>query len=151
MSRAFVKEAEDEPDLPDRPVSPHPNLVTPRGLELIEQALTAAQRAYAEARATGDRAALARSGRDLRYWSARRSSANLVRPVRCDSVGFGCTVTVRRSDGRTQTIRIVGEDEADPAGGSISHVAPLARALLGASIGDVVEIGSGEAEVIGIA
>lgn len=151
MSRAFVKEADDEPDLPDRPVSTHPNLVTPRGLDLMELALAAAQRAYAEAQAAGDRSALARAGRDLRYWSARRSSAQLVPPGACEAVSFGCSVTILRSDGRRQTLRIVGEDEADPAQGSISHAAPLARALLGARIGDVVAIGNSEAEVVDIA
>jgi transcription elongation GreA/GreB family factor len=152
MSRAFVKEpdgdAATEP-LPDRPISPHPNLVTPQGLALIEDALSAAQRAQAEA--GDDRGALARSLRELRYWSARRASAQVVPQAPAEAVCFGCRVTILRADGRRQTFRIVGEDEADPAQGSISYVAPLARALLGRRVGDVVEAGNSDVEVIDIA
>ena len=55
-------------------------------------------------------------------------------------------MTIARDDGREQTSRIVGEDEADPSKGSISHVAPLARSLLGKRVGDVVKAGKGEAD-----
>jgi transcription elongation GreA/GreB family factor len=151
MSRAFVKEDVEPDPLPDRPLSEHPNLVTPRGLALLDEALAAAQRAQADAAAIGDRDALARSRRDLRYWAARRASAQVVTSAQPDSVCFGCSVSIRRDDGRRQTFRIVGEDEADPAQGSISYVAPLARALLGKRLGDVVEAGNGEAEVVEIA
>jgi transcription elongation GreA/GreB family factor len=65
-------------------------------------------------------------------------------------VHFGSTVTVRRNDGRTQTFRIVGEDEAQPSQGTISHVAPLARALFGKAVGDIVEFAGGEAEILAI-
>ncbi|MCR4282730.1 MAG: transcription elongation factor, partial [Bauldia sp.] len=71
MSRAFVKEPDGGAidDLPDRPVSPHPNFVTPEGLAAIDAEL---QRLQAElAAAGGDRAAEARIRRDLRYWRAR--------------------------------------------------------------------------------
>jgi transcription elongation GreA/GreB family factor len=60
-------------------------------------------------------------------------------------VYFGATVTVRRDDGRAQTFRIVGEDEADPARGTISYVSPLARAVLGGIVGDAVEVPGGNA------
>ena len=80
MSRAFVKEmdgTEGFDDLPDRPISPHPNLVTATGLAPIEAELAAARAAYAAAQAEGgvsaDRTAMARATRDLRYWSARRA------------------------------------------------------------------------------
>ena len=154
MSRAFVKEQDGEviDDLPDRPVSEHPNFVTAPGLALIEDALAHAQSEYAKAQAENDRAALARSGRDLRYWTARRSSAQLIAaPNGADEVQFGSTVTLARDDGRTQTWHIVGEDEADPAQGTISHVSPLARALFGKRVGDVVAAGQGEAEITAIA
>jgi hypothetical protein len=39
------------------------------------------------------------------------------------------TVTLRRDDGGEQSFRIVGEDEADPSRGTLSHLSPLARAL----------------------
>ena len=54
-------------------------------------------------------------------------------------------MTIVRDDGREQTFRIVGEDEADPAKGSISHVSPLARSMFGKRVGDVVRAGNGEA------
>jgi transcription elongation GreA/GreB family factor len=152
MSRAFVNEDAFVADLPDRPISEHPNLVTPRGLEQIDSALETARREYGEAQASGDRDALARAGRDLRYWSARRASADLV-PIVPDINGvvhFGGKVTIVRDDGRTQTFQIVGEDEADPLKGSISHAAPLARALIGKRIGDVVRAGKDDAEITAI-
>jgi transcription elongation GreA/GreB family factor len=152
MSRAFVKESDDafEPP-PERPVSNHPNLVTPHGLALIERELAQVQAAHAAALAAGDKAALAYAQRDLRYWTARRASAQVIAAPRPGGgVQFGATVTLRRDDGREQTYRIVGEDEADPTHGTISHVAPLARALLGKSVGDVVQVGNTEAEILRI-
>jgi len=65
-------------------------------------------------------------------------------------VQFGHTITIERDDGRRQTYRIVGEDEADPAKGSISYVSPLARSLLGRRVGDVVRAGRDEAEIVEI-
>ena len=151
MSRAFVKDADGVEELPDRPISDRPNEVTREGLQQIEAALTAAQEAHAAAQAAGDRDALSAVGRDLRYWMARRSTA-VVAPVPEDNsvVRFGHTVTIVRDDGREQTFRIVGEDEADPARGTISHVSPLARALFGKGIGDVVSVAGGDAEILRI-
>jgi transcription elongation GreA/GreB family factor len=65
-------------------------------------------------------------------------------------VRFGHTVKLKRDDGREQTFRIVGEDEADPAKGTLSHVAPLARALFGKSAGDTVRAGEHELEILDI-
>jgi transcription elongation GreA/GreB family factor len=153
MSRAFVKDqdADSSEELPERPVSAHPNDVTEAGLARIERALAAASEAYARAQAAADRPALAATGRDLRYWTARRATARVVpNPVDPSEVRFGTSVTILRDDGREQTFRIVGEDEADPAQGSISHVSPLARAMFGKRVGDVVAAGTGEAEIIHI-
>ena len=66
-------------------------------------------------------------------------------------VRFGSTVTIAREDGRRQTFHIVGEDEADPAHGTLSHVSPLALALFGKQVGDVVVVGNTEAEIVKIA
>jgi len=153
MSRAFVKDTDADAveDLPDRPVSEHPNDVTAAGLAQIEAAVAAAQAAHAAAQVAGDRAAMAQASRDLRYWSARRATACVV-PGPDDSthVRFGGTVTILRDDGREQTFRIVGEDEADPSRGTLSHASPLARALFGKKIGDIVPAGNGEAEIVAI-
>ena len=129
MSRAFVKELEDAAEeLPERPISPHPNLVTAEGLAHIEAEVTRLQQEHAAAQAANDRTALARTARDLRYWTARRATAQLVpAPSDRSKVHFGSTVTIVRNDGRRQTFRIVGEDEADPARGTLSHVSWRAR------------------------
>jgi transcription elongation GreA/GreB family factor len=153
MSRAFVKEQDvDAPEqVPERPVSENTNDVTESGMAQIEDALVAAKDAYGQAQALGDRTALAAAARDLRYWSARHATARVV-PVAqgTDEVRFGASVTIVRDDGREQTFRIVGEDEADPAKGSISHVSPLARSMFGKRVGDVVRAGNGEAEITSI-
>ena len=154
MSRAFVKEpdgAEAFEELPDRPISEHSNLVTPQGLAQIENNLTRLHEQHAQAQSAGDRAALASVGRDLRYWTARRSTAQVMpAPEDTEKVQFGSTVTIVRDDGRRQTFRIVGEDEAEPAEGTLSYVSPVARALLNKSVGDVIQAGSGEAEIVEI-
>jgi transcription elongation GreA/GreB family factor len=152
MSRAFVSEDRFVEEIPDRPISPHLNLVTGHGLTLIEAALETARRDYGKAQAAGDRDALAKAGRDLRYWSARRASAQVrLPPADTVAVQFGHAVTILRDDGRRQTFRIVGEDEADPAKGSISRVSPIARVLLGKQIGEIVQAGRDQAEIIAIA
>ena len=155
MSVAFTREEDLESqaaDLPDRPISPHPNLVTASGLAAIEAQLAVARAAHASAQTHGeisvDRTAMARATRDLRYWSARRATAQLSEPsAAAGKVQFGRTVTIEREDGRRQVFRIVGEDEANPAEGSISYISPLARALLGKSVGDVATLNGGEVEV----
>lgn len=149
MSIAFVREKEGGEafeDLPDRPVSPHTNFVTPEGLAQIEREVARLQ-AEVGRLAPEDKAGQARVARDLRYWTARQGSAQLVERVEGETVHFGSTVTVLREDESRQTFRIVGEDEADPAQGSISYVAPLARAITGKSVGDVVEVNGHEVEV----
>ncbi|MBI1199549.1 MAG: transcription elongation factor GreA [Phenylobacterium sp.] len=158
MAVAFTREEDYEAraaDLPDRPISPHANLVTATGLAAIEAELAAARAAYAAAQADGgisaDRTAMARATRDLRYWSARRASAQLTEPdAAAGAVQFGCTVEIEREDGRRQTFRIVGEDEADPAKGSVSYVSPLARALLGRAVGDTASVNGAEVEVMAV-
>src|SRR6516165_2657032 len=123
MSRAFVKELEDGvEELPERPISPHPNLVTAEGLVHIEAEVTRLQQEQAVA-APSDRS----------------------------KVHFGSTVTIVRNDGRRQTFRVVGEDEADPARGTLSHASPLARALFGKELGDTVKVAQSEAEIVEIA
>lgn len=156
MAVAFTHEEDYEAqaaNLPDRPVSPYANLVTASGLAQIEAELAAARAAYGAAQVEGgiaaDRTAMARATRNLRYWQARRASAQLTEPPPEDGkVQFGRTVTIEREDGRRQSWRIVGEDEADPAKGSISYVSPLAKALLGKSEGDVAAVNGADVEIV---
>ncbi len=104
--------------------------------------------AYAEAQTSADRAALQKIARDLRYWSQRQQSAEVMpEPAGTKTVQFGSSVTLLRSDGRRVTYRIVGEDEADPARGTVSYVSPLARALIGKAQGDSVKMGATDAEI----
>ena len=130
MSRAFVKETEnDTTGLPDRPISPDRNFVTEAGLAEIEAALNRFEAAHRAALESGDRNAAATASREIRYWGARRASAEVVKTSDDKSkASFGMTVTLRRDDGREQSFRIVGEDEADPSRGTLSHLSPLARA-----------------------
>lgn len=159
MSVAFTKEESAETAaetlLPDRPVSPHPNLVTEAGLKALELQLREAREAYDATSTIEDvnerRRQAAGPLRDLRYFAERLHTAQLVAaPASTDTVAFGSTVTFSRDDGRVQTYRIVGEDEADPKAGSISYVSPVARILMGKAVGDVAEVGGQELEITGI-
>lgn len=160
MSVAFTKEESAETAsetlLPDRPISPHPNLVTEIGLKALTRQLEDARAAFEAAQATEDvnerRRLSAIPLRDLRYFSERLRTAQIVpHPVSSEVVAFGSTVTFSRPDGRVQTYRIVGEDEADPKAGSISFASPVAKSLIGKAVGDVAGSGSQELEIIAIA
>ena len=159
MSVAFTKEdsaeTASETLLPDRPVSPHPNLVTEAGLQALESALRQAREAYEAAQQIEDvnqrRRQAATPLRDARYFAARVRTAQIVAtPSSTESVAFGSTVTFRRDDGRVQKYCIVGEDEADPKAGSISFVSPVAKSLMGKAVGDVVATSGQELEIIAI-
>ncbi|MCB6179205.1 GreA/GreB family elongation factor [Rhodobacter sp. Har01] len=145
MSRAFVNEdaGKDRPDLPDLPLSPHPNYVTPRGLAALKARLAARQADLSALRSRPerlDKLPEAAAERDIRWLEARIASALPVDPARHDlsEVAFGLRVTVANEDGREATYQITGEDEADAANGRIAPHSPLARALMGARVGDTV-------------
>jgi transcription elongation GreA/GreB family factor len=159
LSVAFTKEdsaeTASETLLPDRPVSPHPNLVTEAGLKALELQLQQAQEAYEAAQGIADVNERRRQGalplRDARYFATRvRTAQVIVDPASIDTVAFGSTVTFSRGDGRVQKYRIVGEDEADPKAGTISFVSPVARVLMGKTVGDVVKTSGQEIEIIAI-
>ena len=159
MSVAFTKEdsaeTASETLLPDRPVSPHPNLVTEQGLRALELQLQQAREALETAQKIEDvnerRRQAAIPLRDLRYFAARVRSAQVIaKPTSTDTVAFGSTVTFRREDGRVHQYQIVGEDEADPKAGSISFVSPVARLLIGKAVGDVVGASGQELEIMAI-
>jgi len=142
LSRAFVKEMDGEgsEDIPELAISPHRNLVTPAGLAQIVETLRRLDGELATARAAEDRGTVARVERDLRYWSSRRSTAEVIDPVvRPETVRFGCTVELHTGSGERIRFMIVGEDESDPGHGRISYVAPLAVSMTGAAAGDEIE------------
>lgn len=159
MSVAFTKEdsaeTASETVLPDRAISPGTNLVTETGLRALEQQLAGAREAYEVASAIEDvnerRRQTASPLRDLRYFAERVRTAQVVpAPGSSEVVSFGSTVTLDASNGRIRKYRIVGEDEADPTSGSISHLAPLAKLLAGKSVGEVVSGGRNELEITAI-
>ncbi len=153
MSRAFVKESDGDEgqELPELQVSPHRNLVTPAGLRQIESTVDSLQSALSAARGAEDRAGIARIQRDLRYWTVRSHTAEVVDiQTAADTVRFGITVALQSQGRERVEFQIVGEDEADPANGRISYVSPVARMLIGAKIGDVVALPDGEAEIVEI-
>ena len=145
MSRAFVKDSDDAGDaLPDIPLSEHPNYVTPHGLARLRERLDAAQVRRDQLKAGDTELAqqgeLAALERELRWLKARVASAieiDLSQQPR-DRVAFGARVTVDAENDGERTYRIVGEDEADAEHGLVSYVSPLARALIGARIGNEV-------------
>ena len=157
MSVAFTREESAETaaavQLPDRPISQHPNLVTQSGLKALDAVMAAARAAYYAARQIDDlnerRNVVAAASRDMRYFAERLRTAQVMPdPVERDTVAFGSRVAFARDDGRRQTLRIVGEDEADPRAGSISYVSPVARTLIGKAVGDHVLLGHHGIEVL---
>ncbi len=160
MSVAFTKEdsaeTASETLLPDRPISPHPNLVTEAGFKALEFQFEQARKAHEAAMTIEDvnerRRQAANPLRDARYFAARVRTAQIIpAPKSPDLVAFGSTVTFRRDDGRVQNYRIVGEDEADPKAGSISFVSPVAKSLMGKAVGDIAGAGDQEIEIMAIA
>ncbi|MDE2490685.1 MAG: GreA/GreB family elongation factor [Elusimicrobia bacterium] len=147
MSRAFVKEDAGGPDEdpPERPVSPHPNYVTPRGARLLQQAeerLVAELQDLSGAQADPARRKKKRElERDLRYVRARLETAIPADPAAApkDEVRFGARVRLRREGGGERTIRIVGEDEAEEGGEFVPWTGPFMQALLGLKAGQVLE------------
>ena len=147
MSGAFVKEPDGDEsvgELPDLPLSPHPNYVTPAGLAQLKERLAAFEAERRELAARPDelasRPALARLGREIRYFEARIASAMLEDPAKHPTgrVAFGAVVAVVDEDDSRREFQIVGEDEAKPEEGKVSWVSPLARALRDAEVGDVI-------------
>ncbi len=127
MSRAFVKDDDGGPEpIVPRPISEAPNYVTPRGYALLERALEAAQAASDE--------------REVQYYRQRLDSAIVVEPsIRVKRViEFGASVTAHDANGSSLTIRIVGEDEADPGHGLVSWESPIAKAFTDHRVGDRV-------------
>ncbi|NNM78632.1 nucleoside-diphosphate kinase [Sphingomonas sp. ID1715] len=145
MSVAFRRESDEEHKEPkfELPIPPGPNLVTARGLALIEARV---KELDAQVAAGGEEAEIEAAKRDLRYWTTRQATAELMPEAEGDAVAFGTRVTYRLN-GAKRTVAIVGDDEADPHGGSISFSAPLARAMMDAEVGERVDFGGKAAAI----
>ena len=150
MSVAFRRESDEEHKEPrfELPIPVGPNLVTASGLAQIQARVEDLE---AEVNAAPEEPRLAEAKRDLRYWRTRLATAQLAPPPPEGEVAFGSRVTFRYR-GTTRSIDIVGDDEADPAAGRLSFSAPLARAMIGAAAGDLMDFGGEEeaVEVLGV-
>ena len=159
MSRAFVKESDDDltaGELPERPVPPHVNYVTPRGLELLHGRVRELTEHHEQLKRDAPDESEAKQKlreieRDLRYFRSQLERATLVDTAHQprEEVHFGAEVQIEDDSGALQTFTIVGDDEADVSQGRISWASPLARAMIGAKVGDSVvwHRPAGEAEV----
>ncbi|HXI60540.1 MAG TPA: GreA/GreB family elongation factor [Polyangia bacterium] len=143
MSKAFTKD--DRPDEPlvvrHRPPLPDgvPNYVTRRGLQAMRAEVAAAE--------PGSR----RTELERRIATAVLAPP----PTDRDEIRFGAHVTMRGQEGPLRQVQIVGVDEAEPGAGLVAFLAPLARALLGRRVGDLVTVrapgGTEELEILAVA
>ena len=147
MSVAFRRESDEEHKEPkfELPLPPGPNLVTTRGLALIEEKVAELEAGIATLKAEPE---IEEAKRELRYWLTRQSTAQLAPPPAPDVAGFGTRVTFKLNN-RKRTIDIVGHDEAEPDKDRLSFFAPLAHALIGGEPGDLLDF-NGKAEAIEI-
>jgi transcription elongation GreA/GreB family factor len=149
MSVAFRRDSDEEHLEPrfELPLPPGPNLVTKRGLALIEERVTEFQAALL---AESDEEKRKPVLRDLRYWRSRLATAQIAPLPSGETVAIGTRVTIER-DGERRQIDIVGHDEADPANHRLAFAAPLAKALLGGEVGEEVHAPGSPAPVMIIA
>lgn len=154
MSKAFMSNFDDNEaiaDVGDKPISTERNLVTEDGIAQMEAHVNRLRKEFAEAEKKEEREQMAIATRELRYWQTRRENAELQIPDPDEKVvRFGMTVRLEAEDGHHVTWKIVGEDEADPHAGKISHVAPMAKAMYGKSVGDVFSVNDKEWEIVGL-
>ena len=148
MSRAFVKESDDDlsaGELPERPLPSHVNYVTPKGLELLHARVRELDERHEQVKRQANddseaRQKLREIDRDLRYFRAQLERATPVDTANQprDQVHFGAIVRIEDEEGAEHEFSIVGDDEADVASGKISWASPLAHAMIGAKVGDTV-------------
>jgi transcription elongation factor GreB len=159
MSKAFVREdGSDEAPPPEPAPAPSRNYITPAGYarlkaelkHLVEAERPEVVKTVAWAASLGDRSEnadylygkkrLREIDRRTRFLIKRLESAEIVDSAgrKTDQVFFGCTVRIKDKSGKARTVTIVGGDEVDPAGGRVSWVSPIAKALLKAREGDRV-------------
>jgi len=147
MSVAFRRESDEEHKEPrfELPLPAGPNLVTARGLTLIDAKVVEVEAAVA---AEDEAEAKELLKRELRYWHTRQTTARIAPPPEEGVVGIGSRVRIRLA-GKERMIDVVGHDEADPAADRVAFSAPLAHALLGAEAGERIDF-NGRPEAIEI-
>lgn len=132
-------------ELPERPVSAHSNYVTPCGLEQLQARVKELQGRHEQLSAQSSEDSLAKQKlreveRDQRYFNAQLERAIVVDTAGQprDQVHFGAEVRILEEEAKEHSFAIVGDDEADVASGKISWASPLAKAMIGARVGDTV-------------
>jgi len=164
MSRAFVKESDDDlvaGELPERPLAAHANYVTPAGLEQLQLRVKELQEQHEKLKAVSGDDSVAKQKlreveRDQRYFNAQLERATVVDPAGQpqDKVHFGAIVDIVDEEGREHRFSIVGDDEADVAAGKVSWASPLGKAMIGSRVGDTVKwlrpAGDTEVEIVNI-
>lgn len=163
MSRAFVKEDDsgEAPIIPPRAALPPgvSNYVTPRGLELLRQELTELEAERSQAEANRDNEA--ERTRQLTILNGRMAALNSriatakvidTKDQPADQVRFGATVTLKtikgKKPGQVRTFTIVGVDEASVEEGRIAFVAPIAKIVTGAKVGQTITLKLGKDEEV---
>ena len=164
MSKAFTKESEAEADfegeIPALPAGTK-NYITPKGLQRLEDEFVQLQKierpktveTVSWAASNGDRSEngdyiyakrrLREIDRRMRFLRKRMEIAEAVDPARQknrERVYFGATVVYRNARDEEKTVRIVGIDEARSELNEVSWICPVAKALLKAGEGDIVEV-----------
>jgi transcription elongation GreA/GreB family factor len=136
MSVAFRRDSDEEHLEPkfELPIPPGPNLVTERGLAMIQAKVAELEAQLPDVVGEDE---IKKAKRALRYWRTRQATAQLMPMPDGDAVEFGCTVTFRLN-GKERTLTLVGDDEADPAADLIAFSAPLGRAMMQAEVGELV-------------
>lgn len=146
MSVAFRRESDEEHLEPrfELPIPPGPNLVTPRGLELIQSRNDELEAQLEDSLSEEERKSVLR---DARYWRQRLASAELAPAADGSEVALGTRVTFVRN-GQTQMLDVVGHDESEPAANRVAFTAPLIRALMGARVGDEIEFAADDEAIL---
>jgi transcription elongation factor GreB len=164
MSKAFTKESEPEADFEDEiPALPAgtKNYITPEGFRRLQDEFAQLQKierpktveTVSWAAGNGDRSEngdyiygkrrLREIDRRMRFLRKRMEIAEVVDPARQknrERVYFGATVVYRNARDEQKTVRIVGIDEAGSERNEVSWISPIAKALLKAGEGDIVEV-----------
>ena len=146
MSVAFRRDSDEEHKEPrfELPLPSGPNLVTERGLALIKARIVELEQREASAE---EDSAREEARRDLRYWKTRHATAQVAPAPGGDEVAFGTRVKIR-VNGAERSLCLVGDDEAEPASGLISFSAPLAKAILGACVGEQLPFAGKEDAIV---
>jgi len=151
VSVAFRRESDEEHLEPrfERPIPPGPNPVTARGLALIQGRVDELE---ALIRTPLDEAARTDAARDLRYWRRRLATAEPMPAPTGHTVAFGTRVRFRHG-AREREVVLVGHDEAAGSDDLLGVASPLARALIGAEVGDLLPFAGREdaLEVLAVA